>query len=239
MYETLVRDNQPALDAFRAGKAYIAAQAAGLAGTTPATVRRWLLGYEAPGHQMAPVFGAGRVAAEECPLVVSFLDLVEIAVVARFRATDSQGGRVSLERLRRAHRFAREQLGVPYPFATLNLYEFGGHVLHEFDTMDPGPGILALDLEGQWALTGLVQEEMAHLDFGASDPFAVRWFPKGRGVPIVVDPHIAAGRPTIFQSGVTLETLSRRWRGGESIEDLALDYDLVPRVVEEALKYAA
>ncbi len=48
-----------------------------------------------------------------------------------------------------------------------------------------------------------------------------------------------AGRPTILESGVTLETLNRRWHGGESIEALAQDYDLVPHVVEEALKYAA
>ncbi|MCL4369639.1 MAG: DUF433 domain-containing protein [Chloroflexi bacterium] len=239
MYDTQTWDSQPALDTFRTGKAYTAARAARLAGTTAATVRRWLFGYEAPGHQMAPVFGAGRATGEDGPLVVSFLELVEIAVVARFRSAESRHGRVSLERLRRAHNFARERLGLPYPFATLNLFEFGGHLLHEFDTQYPGPGILALDLQGQWALPGLVRDEMAHLDFGARDPFAVRWFPKGRNVPIVIDPHIAAGRPTILDSGVTLETLSRRWHGGESIKDLVLDYELVPRVVEEALKYVA
>ena len=239
MYEDLTHQNQPTLDPFRTGKAYSAAQAARLAGTTPATARRWLLGYEAPGHQMAPVFGVGRATIEEGPLVVSFLDLVEIAVVARFRSAQSRRGQVTLERLRHAHRYAREQLGFPYPFATLSLSEFGGHILHQFDTLYPGPGILALDTGGQWALPGVVQDEMVRLDFGSADPFAIRWFPRGRSVPIVVDPHIAAGRPTILESGVTLETISRRWHGGESIEALAQDYDLVPRVVEEVLKYAA
>ena len=230
---------QPIIDTFRIGKAYTITQAAQLVKTTPATVRRWLLGYQAPGHQTEPVFGEDRNLKEDGPLVVSFLELIEIAVVAKFRTMRSGRRQVSLGHLRRAHQFAREQLQLPYPFATLKLFEFGGHVLHEFDKQFPGQGTLALDIGGQWVLPAIVVKEKTHLDFGDTDPFALRWFPKGRGIPIVVDPHVAAGRATIYQSGVTLETLNRRWHRGETIDDLAVDYDLTPWVVEEALKYAA
>jgi hypothetical protein len=82
-------DGQAGVDLFRTGKAYNVVQAAKLAGTTPATVRRWLAGYEVPGHQMEPVFGGRRLPAGEAPWFVSFLQLVEIVVVARFR----RGGR--------------------------------------------------------------------------------------------------------------------------------------------------
>ena len=234
-----VEDNKDfRLDAFRTGKAYTVAQAARLAGTTPTTVRRWLVGYEAPGHRMEPVFG-GRGDGEESPIAVSFLQLVEIAVAAKFRSLRPVSRCVSLDRLRAAHRFARDQLHLKYPFATLPLFEFGGHLLHDFEMREPGPGILALDVGGQWALPEIVQQEGHQLDFGEEDPFAIRWFPLGRQAPVVVDPRIAAGRPTIYRRGITLDTVTRRWRAGDTIEQLAWDYELESGDVEQVLRYAA
>lgn len=225
-------------DPFLLGKAYTTVQAAKLAGTTASTVRRWLLGYEQPGHQMAPVLGRQRWQTDTRPLIVSFLELIEIVVVARFRTGDSRRSPVKLGRLRRARDFAQHAFRLPYPFATLKLKEYGGHVLHEFQEADPGPGMLALDLGGQFVLPDLVRHELDHnLDFKGL--FAERWFPQGRRVPIVVDPHIAAGRPVIIHSGVTLDTLVQRWQAGETISGLARDYGLKRDLIEEVLKHAA
>src|SRR3972149_3647087 len=94
------------LDKFRTGKAYTVPQAARLAHSSSATVRRWLKGYEVPGHRMTPVFGRKIEAPEAGPLLVSFLELVEIVVVARFRQGADGHHRVPLERLRQAHDFA-------------------------------------------------------------------------------------------------------------------------------------
>jgi hypothetical protein len=44
-----------------------------------------------------------------------------------------------LERLGSAHEYARRELKVEYPFATLDIFEHGGHILHEFDKREPGP----------------------------------------------------------------------------------------------------
>jgi uncharacterized protein (DUF433 family) len=171
--------------------------------------------------------------------MVSFVELIEIVVVARFRKGSPSSRSLSLERLRRAHSYAREALGVPYPFASLKLKEFGGHILHEFEAHEgPGPGFMALDASGQWVLPGLVREEIErNIDFNGQ--FAERWFPRGRGARLVVDPRIAAGRVTIAGSGVTVETLRRRWRAGEPIHSIAEDYELRPDAVEEILQLVA
>ena len=231
-----------ASDKFRTGKAYSIHQAAQLARTTPATVRRWLLGYEAPGHRMAPVFGEKRRLQDKEALLVSFLELVEIVVVSRFRQGIGSTP-VSLGTLREAHSYALELFGLSHPFASLKMRVEGGHLMHEFDLHNRKGPRLALDLHGQWALPWPVQDEMEHLDFDggtrARDPFALRWFPRGRKVPIVVDPHVAAGRPTIYKRAVTVETLIQRHRRGEPIEDLASDYDVEIHLLEEVLRYAA
>jgi hypothetical protein len=170
---------------------------------------------------MAPVFGAERVP-DDAP-GVSFLQVIEVVVVAQFR----RGKRpVQLDRLRRAHAFARERFGITYPFASLNLREFGGHVLHEFDEADPHGPALALDIGGQWAIPGFVTNTLERVDFSEADRLAERWFPAGRDVPIVLDPRVGAGRLTVLGSGVTVDTIYGRFQAGESIQVLASDYDL-------------
>jgi uncharacterized protein (DUF433 family) len=227
-----------AIDKFRTGKAYTVAQAARLTGTTPATVRRWLKGYDVPGHHMAPVFGPESKDARR----LSFLELVELTVASRFRNAADPRKSVPLEKIRRAHAYAREQWGLPYPFASLRLARHGGHILREFDETEPGSPRLALDVGGQWTLPAPVQEELNNqLDFASSpeDPFAIRWYPYGRDVPIVVDPHRAAGQPTVEGRAITIETLRRRRDAGEPPTSLARDYELPVHVVETVLDRAA
>ena len=247
------------IDTFRTGKAYTVTQAARLAGTSPQNVARWLRGYAGTGHKgvpgveppsgggwgtarvpqfgMAPVFG-GRPAS--VPRTVSFLMLTELVVVARFRRADPQGRRpVSLETLRRAHDYARRVFGLAYPFASLNLKVEGGHVLHDFDLAHPGAEQIALDLSGQWLLPLPVRKELEHFDFDPDDHLAERWFPLGREGRIVVDPHIAGGRPVIAGTGVTVDVLRKRFLANESIAAIAEDFEIGPVDVEQALKYAA
>ena len=226
------------LDIFRVGKAYTIAEAAALAHTTSATVRRWLQGYDQPGHQMSPVFGGPKGRDDGQPLMVSFVELIEIIVVARFRKRAPSGAILSLDRLRRAHAYARKVFEVPYPFASLKLREFGGHVLHQFEAAEPGPCHLVLDLHGQFVLPGLVRAEVErNIDFNGQ--FAERWFPFGRSSKLVVDPRVAAGRVTVVGSGVTVEALRRRWKDGEPIHSIAGDYEIPADTIEEILQRVA
>jgi uncharacterized protein (DUF433 family) len=222
-------------DPFRTGKAYTVAQAARLARTTPQTVRRWLLGYDVPGHHMDPVFGS-REHDSTTNLQVSFLELVEIAVAARFRNLD----KVQLARIRRAHAFARRRLNVPFPFASLDFKVLGGHLVHDFEVEEPerASGPMAFDTDGQWALPLIIQEELESIDY-LDDHLAGRWFPFGRGAHIIVDPHYAAGRPVIEGTRIPIQTLRQRWDAGDNLRTLAHDYGLTISVVEEAIRLAA
>jgi uncharacterized protein (DUF433 family) len=233
MTSTDLTDTMSGVDPFRQGKAYTVRQAAQLAGVPPATVRRWLEGYDETEHQTVPVFDKGR-ADDDTP-VVSFLQLIEIVVVARFRR---DGRPIQLDRLRRAHGFVREQLQLPYPFASLSLREFGGVVLHEFDVTHPDGPTLAVDVGGRWAIPGLVTQALDQMDFSEADRLAERWFPAGRSAPIVLDPRVGGGRLTVLGSGVTVDTIHRRFLAGESIEYLADDYDLDETTIQEAIRYA-
>lgn len=214
-------------EGWRINPAYTFTQAARLAGTSSQTVKRWLFGYDQPGHRMMPVFGR----EERSMAFVSFLQLAEIVVVAAFREK-----RITLERMRRAHRFASEHLGLEYPFASLKMKTDGQRVLIDFMEQEPGPSLLAISDSGQLTLLGAVAEVVSEFDF---DPtWAARWFPVGDKAPIVVDPRMGAAKPTVRDRGVTVEAIYRRWKAGQSYQVIGREYKLPPTVVEEVLRFA-
>lgn len=219
-----------ALDLYRTGKSYTIRDVALLADTTPQTVRRWLQGYENERGNMEPVFGQRRISP-----VLSFMELAEIVVAARFR---SYGG--TLQKVRDAHAYAREQWPeLPYPFASLRLKMLGGEMIHQFDRTYGGEA-LAISLgSGQYTLPGLVGQALDLFDFDEADEMAIRWYPAGRDVPIILDPKMAGGRLSIVDRGVTVETIRRRfYKGRQSIHFIARDLDLSPAQVEEAIKFS-
>jgi uncharacterized protein (DUF433 family) len=224
-------------DPFRTGKAYTVREVARLAKTTPATVRRWLKGYDAPGHHMDAVFGEREPQPLGEAMQVSFLELVEIAIAVKFRRGDQNV--VSLERIRRAHAYARREWLVPFPFATMRFKAFGGHLLHEFQEEFPGEGQLAFDMNGQWVLPGLVQAEIVTVDFDVADEYAAKWYPYGRDAHVVIDPHYAAGRPTIEGTRIPIHAIKERFEAGDSVGFLAKDYALKTSIVEEILRLPA
>ena len=218
-------------DVFRTGKAYTIRETARLANIPTVTAKRWLYGYTVDGKvRSIPVFGR----KDESPWV-SFLELAELVIVARFRER-----RVPLDTLRIAHQYAAKETGERYPFASLKLAKFGPHVLHQFAQANlDKPSLVVLDRNGQYMLPGIVAEEIKHFEHDVEDELAQRWFPLGPDVPLVVDPHYAGGQPTIKGRGVTLAILLRRWKAGEKIESIAENYRLDPALVEDVLRLAA
>lgn len=220
-------------DLFRTGKAYTARQAANLAHVSAGTVYNWI--YGSTTADMKPVFG-GRLKTDEVAQV-SFLELSELIVAAQWRKL-----RIKLDRIRLAHSFARAEFGVPYPFAHFDLTTIGGHVLRRFEEEYPstGPRFVVLSAPDQYVLPGLIQAETERFEYSPDDKFAVRWFPHGKAVPIVVDPHFAGGRPTIAGRGVTVEIIQKRfYKAKETIAEIARDFRLRPEDIQEVLRARA
>lgn len=222
---------KPALST-RTSPLYTVSQAARLAGTTPQTARRWLLGYRVAGHSMQPVFSRDA----EQPLL-SFLDLIELVVAVRFRR-GAPGKPMPLERVRSAHHFMRGVLRIDHPFASTRLRSEGGHILHDFETADPAPRTLAVDLHGNYVLPNLVTEQLEAMDFASEDGLAVRWFPAGKAVPIVVAPGLGTGLPVVQGTNLRVSVIKARFDSGVKIEDLAVDFDLDSATVQAALRAA-
>ena len=167
---------------------------------------------------------------------MSFLELVELIVVARFRS--GRGRHLSLERLRAAHGFASQRLGLSFPFASQRLSAEGGNVMHAFDETVPGGGRIAVDMGGTYALPMDFGDTLSLLDFDVADGMAVRFYPHGRATAVIVDPEHAAGRPIVQGTNVRTETIVSRWKAGQNIAELEEDFEIPADTIEAVLRAA-
>ena len=213
---------------------YSFGEAARLASVSTTTVKNWFLGYTSnAGREVPPLFPVG-VGQDS---MISFLQLIETVVAVQFRNADN----VRYRDVHAAYRNAREIFGVEYPFAHLNLQALGNHIITRLECEESGESLQALDLPAQWPLPELVLETIRQIEYEGD--FAAKWFPLGKDRPIVVDPRISSGIPTITGRGVTVHTIRKRWKAGHKInfiaEDLALESDVVETVLQYGDRIAA
>ncbi|MDA1127108.1 MAG: DUF433 domain-containing protein [Chloroflexi bacterium] len=219
---TLVRPFENQINDWRTGPLYTFAEAAHLAHVSVSTVRNWLLGRD----RQRPLFTEPQMP------MVSFLQLIEIIVAANFRKAE----RISYERVQRAHSNARAMFGLEYPFAQQNLEAIGGHIVRRMHEDAPDQSFQSMDEPTQWTMPGLIAGVMNQIQYELG--LAAQWYPAGKSLPIVVDPRISSGVPTIVGRGVTIQVIHKRFKSGQRMEFIANDFELEPAVIEEAVRYA-
>lgn len=201
--------------------AYSIAEAARYAGTSPNTVAYWHR-----GTSLGPVL-PGRERRE--PL--SYLQLVEVAFVATFRKLG-----VSLQRIRKAREYLAQRFHSEFPFAEFRLQSEGTHIL--MDLKEQGEDtevelLLIADERGQTAWKPLVGDRFAQFEYEGN--LAIRWHPISGESPVIIDPRVAFGAPTV--SGVPTWAIKGRWVAGETLDEISEDFGLSSEQVIEALAF--
>lgn len=160
---------------------------------------------------------------------MSFNDLIEVAVVAAARHAD-----VPMRAIRHAIDAARELYRVDRPLMLLRFMHDGREVFaRELDGQDR-KRYVNLSRRGQLAWEH-VQDVLSDLDY--AEDVAYRWWPAGKDKPLVIDPAISFGRPYVVGRGVSTDAVRSRFRGGESLESIAEDFDLTVAEAEAALRF--
>lgn len=206
---------------WRTDPLYTVPEAARMAHVSASTVRNWLYGRK--GQEQ--LFKAAPTP------MVSFLHLIEIVIAANFRKAE----KVSFGRVRRAYVNAQEILQLEYPFAYAEFKAIGGHIVHAMHEETPEPMYQAMDEPTQWTLPGLVSITVSQIRYERK--LAAQWYPVGDRAPIVVDPRITSGVPTISGRGVTVRIIRKRFMAGQDIDFIARDFELENSVVEQAIRY--
>jgi len=102
--------------------------------------------------------------------------------------------------------------------------------------------LIELSASGQLAMRRLLEEHLKRIDWDESR-FPVRLYPFVSAVtpsqerPIAIDPRISFGRPVVLSRSISTATIAERIDAGETVDDLAADYNLAVAEIEQAALY--
>lgn len=181
--------------------------AQGITGVSATAIRRWLSSYPATVQEIKAKWINHNDSWPD-PLLVSFLELIEILVAGKFRAATGK----SFAAVRKHNAVLSSEWEVPFPFAHRNM-------LKQKEVL-PEPVVKTL---------GQMDYENGHVS---------RWCPFGKDGALALDPHRAGGQPTIKGRRLRVLDIKGHFIAGDSIDSVADNFELDPLTVEAAVRFA-
>lgn len=199
---------------------YQVGEAARYADISPKTVADW--------HRI----GSRRtLSPRENRAALSYLQLIEVAVVASLR---KEG--VKLSEIRNNREYVSKQLQSEFPYAEYKFKTDGKDLFMDYEQFVGEQGqakLIRPSMGGQLAWAAVIGrlKEFEYEDHGV----AISWRVAGLQSDIIIDPRVAFGAPTVM--GIPTWTIKGRWEAGESLSDIAEDFDVDDRKIKQALKF--
>ncbi len=187
---------------------YYPAEAARLIRIRPDRLRRWVRGYtywthetrQGRKHSRPPILSrAGHGRGGDLPVIdraiaLSFLELMELRIVREL--VDDK--KIPLQTVRKFSDQLKAQFETKYPFASRQVFASGDDLFATLSRTDRDHmiGSKGRDRE-QLAATVLFRPYLSDAEFDEATFLTQKWWPLGHGVPVVLDPRISFGAPTI------------------------------------------
>ncbi|HEX5727672.1 MAG TPA: DUF433 domain-containing protein [Longimicrobiaceae bacterium] len=201
--------------------------------TPAATLRSWFFGRTYPRAQGGLGSFKRLINPPEASSRLSFLNLVEAHVL---RALRTQHG-VRVREVRSALGFAERDLGIDHLLLSDKLLTGEGEIF-----LDHYSGLINLSRSGQMAMRGVLQAYLKRVERDDRH-IPIRLYPFLRGADdggppaVVIDPRVSFGHPVLAGTGITTAALVQRIDAGESVADLASDYDISEEQVCHAVLF--
>jgi uncharacterized protein (DUF433 family) len=211
--------------------AYALAEASRYLKLPAATLRSWVIGRPYPkadgvGHSRPLIH-----PPKKQPLLLTFWNLIEAHVLRSLRTEHG----VSIKDVRKALIYAEQSEKITSLLLHKGLRTNAGTLF-----LEKYGELIDLSASGQLAMRRVFEEHLKRVEWDEWQ-FPVRLYPFVSGEadrrPIAIDPQIAFGRPVVLRAGVSTGTIAGRIDAGETVADLADDYDLSVSEIEEAILY--
>lgn len=185
-------------------------------------------------HALIEIPMMGACPKSKC--IFSFTNLVEAQVLAGVYRYH----KIQINEAESAVACVRSEIGVRNVFANIAFLDRGiALFVKKYSSLiQAGDGKRA-----RFKLAEIFNNCLARVEFD-SDGFARRIYPFAhasagdRAKPVMIDPHIGFGLPVMTGTGISTDALVSRYRGGESIDELAEDYNCPDHAaIERAIQW--
>lgn len=197
-----------------------------------ATLRSWVVGRYYPTTTERRFFRPIINPPDRNRLFLSFINLVEAHVLDAIRREQE----IPLEKVRRALDYLRRQFPSRHPLADQR-FETDGLDLF----IQKYGKLINISADGQLAMRTLLEAHLRRIERDETG-LAVRLFPFTRKRQldepkvVVIDPYVSFGRPVLVGTGIATAVIAERYKAGESVDQLAEDYDRARLEIEEAIR---
>lgn len=215
--------------------AYSIAEASHYLQMPSSTLRSWAKGRPYP-TEAGPKFFEPLIVLPETvngnPPALSFVNVVEAHVLDALRRTY----RIAMHKVREALKFLEQQYPSKHPLADQSFETDGVHLF-----VEKYGQLINITQQGQLAMRSILLVYLSRIERDAAGiPVKLYLFTRLRSADepktIVMDPYVSFGRPVLTGTGITTAIIAERYKAGESIEELAHDYDLPPKSIQEAIR---
>lgn len=212
--------------------AYPLAEAARYVRVAAATLRSWTVGrpYQTRSgtRRFQPLI---HPPGQRSP-VLSFNNLIEAHVLRSLRTEHG----VPLRTVRQALDYAERELGIERLLTRRQLSTNAGELF-----LERYGELLNLSASGQLAMRRLLEAHLKRVQWDEWQ-FPIRLYPfvlpEGvRDQPIAIDPTLAFGRPIVVSAGISTRAIADRIDAGETVSEVAADYEISTTEVEQAVLY--
>lgn len=214
--------------------AYSAGEVTRILNLPSATVKAWAFGYtyNAGQKRFQPVI----TPADQKKRLLSFANLCELHILSVIR----RHHKVSLFKVRDSVEYLRRELGsaehplLDHSLQTNNIDLFVNHASQ----------LLNISRDGQVAMRGDFEQALARIERDNKGS-PIRLFPYSRTShsaidqpkDIVIDPRISFGRPILTSAAIPTEVIADRFLAGDSPTEMAKDYRVDEKEIEEAIRF--
>ena len=206
---------------------YSFSEAARLARIDAISTRRWFLGRT--DHA-----GSTPVLRSDIPDVagkhaISFLDLIDLLVVGRFREKD-----IPLQTVRKVYNALAKTIDQKHPFSHAKLKVMGRTVFEQV-LDETGEPHLREVLTGQEAMPRILERFLKDVEYHPQTGIAQRW---NISPGVLIDPTRNLGKPMAVQSGTSSFVLARAFHANGQNADLVADlFDTTAHAVRLAARF--
>lgn len=172
-------------------------------------------------------------AASKKPRSLSFMNLLECHMLASMRSLYD----LRLPKIRRAVAHLNKTTGFKHPLIEQPLYTDRIDLLiKEIDRL------VNLSRGGQLAIPGIVEAHLERVEYDKQlGVFKFYPFVRERSAAepkfIVINPALGFGKPVIAGTGISTAVIASRFNARESIPELAKEYGLEEKQIEEAIRW--
>lgn len=215
--------------------AYSIAEASHYLQMPSSTLRSWVKGRHYP-TEAGPRFFEPLIVLPEStngnPPALSFINVVEAHVLDALRRSH----RIAMHKVREALTFLEQRSPSKHPLADQNFETDGVNLF-----IEKYGQLINITQQGQLAMRSILRVYLSRIERDEKGiPVKLYLFTRSHTAEeprtVVMDPYVSFGRPVLAGTGITTAIIAERYKAGESMEDLARDYDLQTKSIQEAIR---